>query len=246
MKFYLSVGLIFLANMFSNLRASPLDEKNSTKLKRPDLKKIENSTNTSQKERNKTISATPQKERNKTISEVPQKLDRQIENYQMSFSNDNPEFLYSYANKIKCTMAACQPPNFCIDNSTCKCGEGFANFFPTPLPDGGAFFNVQNFNQTQRESNINAPYCSYRQKNQFMAFLLEFLFPFGVGHFYAGRVTFGGYKLLCAFGPLAILCCTICLNLVNQSHDADFRKEYVLFCFLYGMLRIYCQCMGNC
>jgi hypothetical protein len=44
-------------------------------------------------------------------------------------------------------------------------------------------------------------YCNYKQKSRMTAFFLEFFFPIGLGHLYAGKVTLGIIKcsLFCLF-----------------------------------------------
>lgn len=86
----------------------------------------------------------------------------------------------------KCTPTNCPMPNAsCLDDKTCKCWDGYANFTPAGQPD-------------------STFYCSYAQKKQLPAFLLEFFFPFGVGHFYSGRTTFGIIKLLICLLPCIV------------------------------------------
>ena len=41
----------------------------------------------------------------------------------------------------------------------------------------------------------NGIYCNYGLKSRFIAFLLEFFFPFGVGHFYSGKIYLATIKL---------------------------------------------------
>ena len=54
-------------------------------------------------------------------------------------------------------------------------------------------------------------YCNYHVKSRYMALLLEFFFPFGVGHFYTGNILLGAIKLalwilfICMF--CSVLCC---------------------------------------
>ena len=59
----------------------------------------------------------------------------------------------------------------CINKTVCKCNPGFADFSTN-----------QNINQT--------PKCSYVQKRNTIAFILELLTPIGLGHFYCENFIF--------------------------------------------------------
>ncbi len=78
---------------------------------------------------------------------------------------------------INCNSSNCIPPHgTCMDAHTCVCLSGYANFTPLGQP----------------KSNI---YCNYERKNQMTAFILEMLFPFGVGHLYLGDTGYGLAKM---------------------------------------------------
>lgn len=67
--------------------------------------------------------------------------------------------------------------------------------------------------------------CCYKQKSQFMAFLLEFLFGFGFGHFYIGNYFMGSLKcctyiFICCVSYLIIFC--FCIK--NDRHSS-FKYE---------------------
>ena len=49
--------------------------------------------------------------------------------------------------------------------------------------------------------------CQYEQKKQLVAFLLEVIFPFGVGHLYAKRTLNGMLKLLFVILFPCLMCC---------------------------------------
>jgi TM2 domain-containing membrane protein YozV len=110
-----------------------------------------------------------------------------VDPYLQYYSEEDQFF---YVRNIKCAMNNCPPPSFCMDDKTCKCGEGHANVL---LPDMPFQF-----------------YCQYRQKQQIVAFLLETFLSLGIGHFYSGRVNFGLIKLIVGLSPLILMCCSIC------------------------------------
>jgi hypothetical protein len=56
-------------------------------------------------------------------------------------------------------------------------------------------------------------FCNYHQKSKMTAFLLEFFFPFGVGHYYAGRIYFAIAKLVF----FIILFCNFCGELICMN-----------------------------
>ena len=49
-------------------------------------------------------------------------------------------------------------------------------------------------------------YCNYKQKSRLMAFFLEFFFPIGIGHAYAGKIYLAIFK----FSLFFILICGTC------------------------------------
>jgi hypothetical protein len=106
---------------------------------------------------------------------------------------------YQSASNIVCQKNTCFPPfGTCLDDSTCQCLDGFANFFPE---------NNQNPNF----------YCSYEKRSQLTAFLLEFLLSNGIGHFYAGRVLFGIFKMVVLIGPIVLGILMFCCNIGKGS-----------------------------
>jgi len=92
-----------------------------------------------------------------------------------------------YSAKVNgCNQNNCFPLNgACLETNLCKCARGHANYPPdTP----------QN--------------CSYIQKKQLTAFLLEFFLNFGVGHFYRGVWWLGLIKILLILVLPIVLCVT--------------------------------------
>ena len=80
---------------------------------------------------------------------------------------------FNYVRNIKCTYQSCPSPNYCIDETICKCGEKRANV----------------------KSDNDTIYCQYYTKLQIIAIGLELLLP-GAGHIYIMRYISGFIKLL--------------------------------------------------
>jgi hypothetical protein len=100
---------------------------------------------------------------------------------QIKQKNDTPSFTFdTNANGIfthyaygECTNINCLD---CIDKNICQCPTGFAQ---DPKVDVS--------------SDVKS--CQYKLNHQGWFFLLELVFWFGIGHFYAGRFLYGGIKL---------------------------------------------------
>lgn len=80
---------------------------------------------------------------------------------------------FNYVRNIKCTYQSCPSPNYCIDETICKCGEKRANV----------------------KSDNDSIYCQYHTKLQIIAIGLELLLP-GAGYIYIMRYISGLIKLL--------------------------------------------------
>lgn len=117
--------------------------------------------------------------------------------YQNPKQPQNPDDHFFYQRNIQCSNKNCPLPfGTCMDDKTCRCLDGYANF----VPEGKETYGY---------------YCSYQQKKQVTAFLLEFFLSMGVGHFYSGRTTFGVIKLLIELGPLImgiLMCCSVLIK----------------------------------
>jgi hypothetical protein len=93
-----------------------------------------------------------------------------------------------------CTPQNCQPPNGCIDVNTCKCAPGFVNYFPPG------------------KNTTATTYCTYEQKKQLTAFLLQF-FIFCAGQFYVGNIAFAIPQLFITLGPCILSCIMLCAGI---------------------------------
>lgn len=81
------------------------------------------------------------------------------------------------SNEINCFL----PYGVCIDLNTCMCMPDYANF--------------QLKNKDNKTLYSHKIYCSYKKKKLIVAALLEFFFPFALGHFYVEHYTLAYIKL---------------------------------------------------
>ena len=114
--------------------------------------------------------------------------------------NDN--FTYAIT-KEKCSVTNCNGD--CTSTNICTCEEGYLNF--------------------KTNSKL---YCSYKQKNQLTAFLLELFLPFGIGHLYVGRTLFGITKMIIVTSPMTICIFTFLGILVSDKFLSGGNSS--LFC----------------
>ena len=56
----------------------------------------------------------------------------------------------------------------------------------------------------------NGIFCNYELKSRLIAFLLEFFFPFGAGHFYSGKIYLATIKLSLFVILICSCCCVLC------------------------------------
>lgn len=179
-------------NTNESLKAKILKEKKNKKMKQqPSNTTTDNSANTN----NAQSGTTTKTSQPSTNGSQPTTYDssNSSSNYQQQSSSDDNK--YFYKKNIVCSQQNCQLPNgVCTDdNTTCKCLNGYANF-------------------EVKGQETYGYYCTYVQKKQLVAFLLEFFVSSGVGHFYAGRTLFGVMKLLVCIAPILIsilMCCAV-------------------------------------
>lgn len=63
---------------------------------------------------------------------------------------------------------------------------------------------------TDKSNKNNQIYCNYHSKSKITAFLLEFFFPLGLGHFYTDNYGKGLIKLILFTLLLLVCCCELC------------------------------------
>ena len=74
--------------------------------------------------------------------------------------------------------------------------------------------------------------CDYKQKQQIVFLVLEFLISFGVGHFYAGRFYFGLVKLAFDILIFSVYCCCHALKNTEAALSKE-AKIRILLMFLF-------------
>ena len=91
-----------------------------------------------------------------------------------------------------CNASNCPPLRGLCSDNICVCEEGFTTINNKRIKNNGIF-------------------CNYRLKSRYIAFILEFFFPFGAGHFYSGKTILASIKLglfvLLVISFFVILCC---------------------------------------
>ncbi len=114
-----------------------------------------------------------------------------------------------YINSLICNIKNCfMPHGVCIGDSVCKCSRYYGNLFMIDLTEKIKIKNSENFISKLLNQNDLAYYlaeyfrkkfsesfCAYQKKSQLIAFLLEFIFLMGIGHFYLNRFFHGFYKI---------------------------------------------------
>jgi hypothetical protein len=113
----------------------------------------------------------------------------------------NP-FLFAVVRK--CSNLICPEPNTCADTSTCKCAKGFAHFIKPGI------------------AQVNKNLCTYQQKDQLTAFLLQF-FVFCAGQFYIGNLT----SAIPQLAIISLLIAYVVLRLVTGLGNLSKQKEHI-------------------
>ena len=116
-----------------------------------------------------------------------------------------------------CNSVNCPPLRGVCSGNLCVCEEGYLTVNNKKIQNNGVF-------------------CNYHLKSRFIAFLLEFFFPFGVGHFYSGKTYFAAIKIG-LFVLMISMCCTIlcCVN-VKAVNGCSFFISLVLVLCIIGIL----------
>ena len=116
---------------------------------------------------------------------------------------------YSICNTVNC------PPlrGICKENQ-CICENGF----------------ITVNNKIIQNNGVN---CNYHLKNRIVAFLLEFFFPFGAGHFYSGKSLLAVIKLF-LFIFLICMCCSVlcCVAAKNANTCSVILCAIVFLCII--------------
>ena len=94
----------------------------------------------------------------------------------------------------------------CTLDNLCFCDEGYLTIF------------VEN----------ETTFCNYKQKDQMVFLLLEFLVSFGIGHFYAGRYIFGAVKCAYDLIIMSIFCCCKALKKTERAYTKEGILKVIL------------------
>ncbi len=127
-----------------------------------------------------------------------------------------------FIRNITCSVSTCIPPNQCVDNSTCKCAVGTANF----------------------PSTYTGSYCLYKQKNQLTAFLLQFFIFNGAGQFYVGNINYAVPQLIICLLSCCLPCISFCLGMGLNFKSKDSTSEESRSTL--GMILICLNCALGC
>lgn len=95
----------------------------------------------------------------------------QAKAYNDPYNINDEEDVY-YAEGV-CSLSNCDN---CVTTQKCKCPSGYAQ-------------------NPKVEVTPDKKSCQYKLKKQSVFFILELIFPFGAGHFYAGRILHGCLKI---------------------------------------------------
>ena len=111
-----------------------------------------------------------------------------------------------------CNQQNCPPLRGLCNGNVCVCEENFATINNEYIHSNGIS-------------------CNYHLKSRYVAFLLELFFPFGVGHFYSGKI----YLAIIKLGLLVVLismCCSVLCCVVSKSNNNPCSFVICLILFL--------------
>ena len=123
-----------------------------------------------------------------------------------------------------CNPANCPPLRGLCSNNLCVCQEGFVTVNNNYVKNNGIF-------------------CNYILKSRFIAFILEFFFPFGVGHFYAGKKILATIKLgifvTLIISFIALLCFISKYRLVTNAGSIVLTVVIILCILILIIMQIF-------
>ena len=116
-----------------------------------------------------------------------------------------------------CNTVNCPPLRGICNADLCICEDGFTTVNNKYIKNNGIF-------------------CNYRLKYRFVAFLLEFFFPFGVGHFYSGKKILASIKLGLFVLMIFMCCAALCCVNVKAINSCSFVISLILILSLIGLI----------
>lgn len=125
------------------------------------------------------------------------------------YETSNQSIIY-YANG-KCSAKNCDK---CISSDVCQCPNGYAQ-------------------DPKKEVSDEEKSCQYKRKKQWIFFLLEFIFFFGIGHFYAHRILYGLLKMI-AFAAIMVCDWFVKRKVIkNNKSKKSFNVAMIIAYILY-------------
>ena len=115
-----------------------------------------------------------------------------------------------------CDSLNCPPLRGLCSNNLCVCEEGYATVNNNQIKNNGIF-------------------CNYNLKSRYIAFLLEFFFPIGAGHFYSGKTILASIKLgLFVFLVVSFIIVLFCksVNRFNANSGTITLSFLIILCLL--------------
>ena len=127
-----------------------------------------------------------------------------------------------YYAKGKCEISNCDN---CVSKNICQCPYGYAH-------------------DPKKKVTNTEKSCQYKLKKQTIFFLLELLFPFGPGHFYAGRTIYGIVKISVFAG---IILLDIIIKRILKTFESKQRfniVSYILYFAYIAWILVDLICIG--
>ena len=116
----------------------------------------------------------------------------------------------------ECNALNCPPLRGLCSNNICVCEEGYTTVNNKNIKTNGIF-------------------CNYALKSRYIAFILEFFFPFGAGHFYSGKTILASIKLgifVTLIISFFIILCFVSKNKNSPSVSALVVTTITVLCLL--------------
>ena len=132
---------------------------------------------------------------------------------------------------LSLSFSSCEIGNYCDNNVPCStngnCNYDIFELYDanrTAEPQSSCFCNkgYTSFGINGNISSSDNIYCCYKQKSQTIAFLLETLIGFGLGHLYLGRYAFFAVKF-----AIQLIFCVVCIlsTIITCVKERDLTEE---------------------
>ena len=130
--------------------------------------------------------------------------------------------------QIQTVSSTCNPSNCpalrgLCSNNYCVCEEGFATVNNKYIKNNGIF-------------------CNYILKSRYIAFILEFFFPFGAGHFYSGKTTLAFIKLglfvTMILSSIGLLCMIAKYRMTTNTGSITFTLLTILSLLILTLMEV--------